>query len=200
MKIMHFAAIMMLGLFSATSGAIAQQRQPPIVSPQDNEFAPRQPDRSENSMRKIEAIRIARLAESLKLDEKTAAKFIPAVTAIEQKRRALMIEHRQLMHEIRQILGSQQIDEGKLKGIIEKMVNNQNEITKLRSRELDAAREHLSLEQQARYLLFQHDFMNEMREIMGGMRGPGAGRGMGSGSGRGAGPGRMGPPPAAPAE
>jgi hypothetical protein len=75
---------------------------------------------------------------------------------------------------------------------MEKMEKNNQETMKLREKEIEAAKSTLSVEQQARYLLFQQDFMREMRGMISGARGgmgPGRGPGMGGGQMRG-GPGR----------
>jgi hypothetical protein len=112
-----------------------------------------------------------RLTESLQLDDKTAATFIPTLTALEQSQRKCVQENHRMMRELRQELSSKNHDPGKLASILEKMQQNHREIAKLRERMFDAAKDGLSVEQQARYLLFQHDFMREMRGMISSARG-----------------------------
>jgi Spy/CpxP family protein refolding chaperone len=147
----------------------------------------------EEIRKKMEVIRITRLTEELKLDEKTAARFIPAITALDRKRRSLMNENRHAMQELRTELNAQQPDEDKMRTAISRIEKNHREIASLREKELQAARENLSVAQQARYILFKQEFVREMRSMMEGARGSGPGKG-GMGPGQGRGPGTGGGP------
>ena len=184
--IMIMACIVVL-----STTAAAQQKT--MSGPADSEHR-------EETRRKIEAVRLSRLTERLQLDERTAAKFIPAITAIEQKRRAQMAEHREAMTELRRLLDAQPLDAGKLRATIDKLTVSQRETFKLREKEWETARDHLTVEQQARYIVFQQEFMQEVRDIIGVGRGEGRGMG-GPGMGpRPVGPRRSEPVPGAPAE
>ncbi len=147
-----------------------------IGDPGRNDGRPSEEQREE-IRRKMQAVRIMRLTEELNLDEKTAAKFIPAITSLEQKQRNLMRDNEQLMRDLRQTLAAKTPDQGKIRAALDKMFRNHQERNKLRDKEFEAARESLSVEQQARYVIFQHDFMQEMRGMLAGARGRGAGRG-----------------------
>jgi Spy/CpxP family protein refolding chaperone len=136
---------------------------------------------------KMEAIKVSRLTEELKLDEKTAAKFIPLITALDQKRRALMRENRLTMEELRNQLNAPQPDESKLKAAVGRLEKNHRDIMSLREKEISAARDNLTVIQQARYFLFHQEFQREMRGMVEGARG-GTGKG-GMGPGQGHGPG-----------
>lgn len=184
--------IALLAVSAAT--ATAQQRPAPgATSEQAEEFVPApgagrgypDPGEDENARKKIEAIRISRLTEALNLDEKTAARFIPAITALEQKRRTIMREHRQSLMELRRQMQGQQADPSRLKETIERYAASRRDMMKLREKEFDTAREHLTTDQLGRYLLFQQDFLQEVRELVSGMRGGGPGmRRPGRGPGR----------------
>jgi Spy/CpxP family protein refolding chaperone len=187
--------------------AFAQQR--PMAGPMGGQYSddetsadpgsdrtgPPSEKRREAVRKKMEAVRIMRLTETLKLDEETAAKFIPLITSLEQKRRDLIRENQQAMRELREYLASKNPDEKKLKSVMEKMGKTHQEMMKIREKEIEAAKGSLTIEQQAKYLLFQQDFMREMRGMISGARG-----GMGSGRGPGMGGGKMrggpGQPPA----
>ena len=151
-----------------------------------------------NASRRVEEIRIGRMTEALKLDEKTAAKFIPAVTALDSQRRTLMSERRQHLFELRKQLEAQHPDEGKLAAILEKLRKNERDQMATRDKEYESAKAHLTVEQQARYVIFQREFNREVRGIIDDMRGghgPGKGPGRGPGGGPGMGGGRPGGPP-----
>jgi len=147
-------------------------------------------EQREEVRKKMEVVRMSRLTEELKLDEKTAARFIPIITALNQKRRALMKENRHAMQELRTEVNATQPDEVRMRTAIGRIEKNQREIASLREKELQAARENLSVAQQARYMLFNQEFVREMRGMMEGARGSGPGKGgMGAGQGRGPGMG-----------
>jgi Spy/CpxP family protein refolding chaperone len=139
-------------------------------------------EQREEVRKKMEVVKMSRLTEELKLDEKTAARFIPVITALNQKRRELMNENRHAMQELRTELSAPQPDEGRMKAAISRIEKNQREIASLREKELQAARDNLSAAQQARYILFNQEFTREMRGMMEGARHTGRG-GMGTGLG-----------------
>jgi hypothetical protein len=157
-------------------------------------------EQREDTRRKVEALKMARLTETLKLDEKTAAKFIPAITVIGQKRREQMAEQRQAILDLRRQFDGPAMDEKKLRTSVDRVFGSQREMMKLREKELETIRDSLTLEQQARYVVFQQEFMQEVRDVIRGSavpRRPHDGRMPAPG---GAEPRRSGPPPGAPYE
>jgi Spy/CpxP family protein refolding chaperone len=185
--------IIMAAFLAATAaGAIAQQQAPGPRRDRPSE------EQREAVRRKMDAVRIARLTETLKLDEKTAAAFIPVITALEQKRRELMKENRHIMQEMRLLLQASPPDEGKLKTAISRIGKNRQAIAAQRDKELDAARSHLTIVQTAHYIIFNQEFQQEMRGMLDEARGGHPGRnpnGRGPGRGPGQGPGMVGNPP-----
>ena len=77
------ATIVVAFLAAAAASANAQQQAPGPRRDRPSE------EQREAVRKKVDAVRIVRLTETLKLDEKTAAAFIPVITALEQKRREL---------------------------------------------------------------------------------------------------------------
>jgi hypothetical protein len=163
--------------------AAAQQQSVPRA----DESGPPGRGQREEARRQVEAIRIGRLTERLRLDEKTAVKFIPAIMAIGQQRRTHMAENRQAMLDIRQQLDSEGRDDAELKAAVERFVKSQHEIMKQREREMETIRSQLTVDQQARYIVFQQEFLKEVRTILSGSRSKGHGPGMRS-TGRDRGP------------
>ncbi|HLE42036.1 MAG TPA: hypothetical protein VI956_11060 [Nitrospirota bacterium] len=164
------------------------QRQMPGPLPDDRrveegEFAPDQGgggppsgERREEIRKKIEAIRIWRLTDELKLDEKTAARFFPVLSSLTQRRHELLRENMETERELRLYLEAGRPDEKKIKTALDKMEKIHHEMTRLTEKEIDATKEYLTVEQQARYYLFQQDFQREMREMISGARGGGQGQ------------------------
>ncbi len=147
-------------------------------------------ERREEIRKKIETVRIYRLTEELKLDQQTAAKLAALLGSVEQKRRELTREQMDTMRELHASVRAGNPDERKLKGLLEKLEKNQKGIAETREKEIKGLKDILTVEQQARYLIFQREFMREMRGMIAGARGGGQGPGMRGGMGPGGGQGR----------
>ena len=98
------------------------------------------------------------------------------------------------------MLNAAKPDEGRLKTTLDKIEKSQRELIGLREKEMNGLKGMLTVEQQARYVIFQQEFRREMRGMIAGARGngpgqggPGQGRGPGEGRGPGMGPGQGGP-------
>jgi len=185
------STIMLMLLGNLATGAAAQQAPGPQGKGPGG--GPPTEQQREEVRKKVEAVRLARLTETLQLDEKTAAKFIPVITAIEQKRRALMKENQETTRELKIMLHANPPDEAKLKIAVAAIEKNRREIFTLRDKEFSAAKDNLTVTQMARYILFNQEFMHEMRGMVEGARGSGPVKG-GKGAGPGRGPGTGGGP------
>jgi Spy/CpxP family protein refolding chaperone len=135
---------------------------------------------------KIETVRIWRLTEQLKLDTATSAKLASLLGPLDQQRQGVMQEQAAGMRELRLLLKSQKPDQTKIKSSLERIVKNQNLLQGLREQEWKGLQEILTVEQQARFLLFQQEFRREMQNMivnarMGNRRSPSGGRGRGPG-------------------
>ncbi|HUJ19515.1 MAG TPA: Spy/CpxP family protein refolding chaperone [Nitrospirota bacterium] len=142
---------------------------PGFEGPQGREPAPSEAKR-EAVRKKVEAVRMWRMTEELKLDEKTSTQLASFLSSIEGKRRGLIRAHMNGMKELRAALDAGKPDEGRLKGTIDKIEKNQRAMVDLRQKEIDGIKGMLSTEQQARYLVFQQDFRREIRGMIEGAR------------------------------
>jgi Spy/CpxP family protein refolding chaperone len=166
------------------------QRETGDFPPEPGQDGSPSENRREEVRKKIEAVRIWRLTEELKLDANASAKLSSLLSSLEQKRRVTRREQVEAMRDLRSFLKAAKPDEAKIRSLLEKLEKNHNEMQAVRNREIKGLKEILTVEQQARYLLFQQDFQREMRDMISGTRGRGQGRdGMGPG-----GPGKRGGP------
>jgi len=142
-------------------------------------------EKREEVRKKIEAVRIWRLTEALKLDAPTSSKLSALLSSFEQQRMGIMREQMAAMRELRRMLKTPKPDESKIKSALDRLEKNQHAMQALRDKELGGVKEILTIEQQARFLLFQQEFRREMQGIISNARkgGPGGGP-------RGEGPGR----------
>lgn len=175
------------------SGPVTDERprDTRAFSPEPGQGGPPSEERREEVRKKIEAVRIWRLTEELKLDTTASARLSSFLSSMDLKRRETMKGQMELMRDLRHSLRSPKPDEANMRAALEKLEKNHNEMQALRNNELRGLKELLTVEQQARYLLFQQDFQREMRGMISGARGKGRGKG-------GMGPG--GPIPGAPEE
>jgi Spy/CpxP family protein refolding chaperone len=140
----------------------------------------------EEVSKKVEAVKIWKLTEALKLDANTSAKLSAFLNPLDQQRQEIAREKMHTLSELRILLQSSKPDEAKLRAAIDKLEKNRRAMQEARSREFSGLKEILTTEQQARYILFQQEFRREMRGMISGARGGGPGKG-GMGPGRGQG-------------
>jgi Spy/CpxP family protein refolding chaperone len=145
--------------------------------------------RREEVRKKIEAVRIWRLNEALKLDPDTSAKLSSLLSSFDQQRRDIRSEQRRTMKRLRLAVRSNKLDGSKIKTDLDTIEKNHHAMQELKNSETLALKNILTIEQQARYLVFQQDFRREMRGMIKRSRRNGQGRtGMGPGAGMGGGP------------
>jgi Spy/CpxP family protein refolding chaperone len=143
--------------------------------------------KQEEVRKKVETVRMWRLTEELKLDEKTSARLASFLSSLDEKRRVLMRERMETMRGLRALLKTGAPDEKKLKADLEKIEKGHREMEELEGKEISGIKDILSIEQQARYVIFQQEFRREMRGMIAEARGGGQGRGPGNRMGEGPG-------------
>lgn len=180
MKIFNIAiAIIILVLVWTAAFAQTRFQEPPgnVGQQGESRFAPDQgpgappsPERREQVRKKIEAIRVWRMTEELDLDEKTAAKFLPAISALSHQRNELARENLETMRELRIYLRSGKPDEKEIRNALDRLEKIHRELTNIREKEISAAKAHLTFEQQAKYIIFQQEFQREISDMIAGAR------------------------------
>jgi len=202
-KICLMAALLM----AVTMSAFGQQR-PASTQPggqnddvvgvqnsgQPGQSGPMSEEKREEVRKKINAVRIWRLTEALKLDANTSAKLSSLLSAIDRQRRDIHREQTGTISILRFVVRAPKPDESKIKTYLDKLEKNHHAMQELANSERSGLKSILTIEQQARYVVFQHEFMSEMRGMIGGAHGnPGKGGmgGSGSGAGMGSGQGQM---------
>ncbi len=171
-------------MFAATTASFAQQAPPDDSTAYGRGSAPSE-EKREAIRRKIEAVRIWKLTEALKLDTATSAKLASFLGSMDQQRAGIFRDRMMTMRELRHSLKTSKPDEKSLKASLDKLEKNRRAMQELREKEMSGLKDILTTEQQARYVIFQQDFQREMREMIASARGKGgAGRGnIGNGPG-----------------
>jgi Spy/CpxP family protein refolding chaperone len=188
-------AVLAAALIMAGTAAQAQQGPGQTGGQYRNEGSDKAPGRGEPDAKKreevrkkIETVRMWRLTEELKLDEKISARLASFLSALDEKRRGLMHERMETMGDLRTLLKTEKPDEKKLKTDLDKLEKTRREMVELEGKEISGIRDILSVEQQARYVIFQQEFRREMRGMIAEARGGGQ-RMHGPGTRRNEGPG-----------
>ncbi len=150
-------------VFGTTPGAFAETNPP-------GPGAPPSADKQEEIRKKIEAVKIWRLTEALKLDAATSAKLSSLVSALDQQRKDTLRDQAQTMKALRQALKTPKPDEQKLKIALDKLQQDRHILDELRDKELNGIKEILTIEQQARFVIFQQEFRHEMLGMIEGAR------------------------------
>jgi Spy/CpxP family protein refolding chaperone len=174
-------------IISATIG-FAQQSPPPMMADRQgadtalDDSAPAgrgnklDEKKREDVLKKIEAVRIWRLTEELKLDQATAAKLSAFLSSFDQQRKTILREQVTTMRDLRRAVSASKPDEAKLKAALEKLEKNHYAMQGLKEKEFSGLKDILTPEQQARFALFQEKFRHEMRKMLEGARTGGQGR------------------------
>ena len=190
---MRMIRIFMIAAVLTLAGSIAFAQQAPKggsyqdemgLDTQPGQWNPPSKEKREEIRKRVEAIRIYRLTGVLKLDEKASAQLASLLGAIDLKRRELMDQNIDAMKELRSSLKSPHPSESKLKPILERLEKNHREMSELKDKELKGLKDILTVEQRARYYVFQRDFTREIRGLITSARGDGQGMRGGPSSGR----------------
>ena len=123
--------------------------------------------------KKIETVRIWRLTEALKLDANTSARLSSLLSSLDQQRREIQREQTGTLIMLQQSLRSPKIEESRIKSDLDKLEKNYRAMQDLKYKEMSGLKKILTIEQQGRYVIFQQEFMREMRGMIRGARGNG---------------------------
>ncbi len=189
---------LMAALLTAVTMSAFGQERPASTQPGGQDDGPGvqnsgQPGRSgpmsekkrEEVRKKIDTIRIWRLTEALKLDANASATLSSLLSSNDHQRREILREQTGTIRILRFAVKSPKPDESQIKSCLDKLEKNHQAMQELMNNERSGLKNLLTIEQQARYVVFQHEFMREMRGMIGGAHGhPGKG-GMGDGNGAG---------------
>ncbi|MCX5885559.1 MAG: hypothetical protein NT096_06590 [Proteobacteria bacterium] len=124
----------------------------------------------ERVRKRIDLIRMWRLTEDLNLDEETGSKLFPLLRQYEEKRRDLAKKREELIFALKAQLKTGQPHEDGIKGILKKWEEIRAEEQDVNRKEKEDLKGILSIEQQAKYLLFQQEFTKEMRRMIADVR------------------------------
>ncbi len=171
-------------LTAVTISAFAQQR-PAATQPggqyndatgienpgQPGRGRPMSEEKREEVRKKIDAVRIWRLTEALKLDANTSAKLSSLLSSVDHRRREIFREQVGTINALKFFVHAPKPDQAKIKASLERLDKNRLELQELTNSEINGLKNILTIEQQAQYVVFQHEFTREMRGMIGSAHG-----------------------------
>jgi Spy/CpxP family protein refolding chaperone len=123
-------------------------------------------DPRERSRERIQMMKIWKLTETLKLDKEGAARFFAVNNYYEETKRKAHHDFREDIQRIRNVLRDMNPPERELRDLVSRLKNRKKEMNDLENKQLEEEMNLLKPEQQARYLLFQIDFHQEMDDMI----------------------------------
>ncbi len=162
---MHAVKIFLMAVLmvSVTMSAFGQQR--PASQP-GGQYHALPDEKREEVRKKINAVRIWRLTETLNLDSSTSAKLSSLLSTVDHQRRDIVREETGIINTLKLAVKSPKPDESKIRISLEKLEKNRHAMQELSNNEMSELKKFLTIEQQARYVVFQHDFNHEIRGMI----------------------------------
>jgi hypothetical protein len=124
----------------------------------------------ERVRKRIDLIRMWRLTEDLNLDEETGSKLFPLLRQYEEKRRELARKREEILFTLKGQLKAWSPHEDRIKGLLKDWEELRAEEQDVNQKEKEDLKRILSIEQQAKYILFQQEFTKEMRRMIADVR------------------------------
>ncbi|MCJ7664257.1 MAG: hypothetical protein MUO24_08450 [Desulfobacterales bacterium] len=161
MKKQWLAMALIIGL-GLSGGKVPAQ---PANAPQPGKERQMTQERREELRKRVEQIWQQKLTERLDLTEEEKAKVFPLLSQYEEKRRALRQKNRELVRELERMLENK-TTVGELKKTIQALEENDSKLREVKEKGFQELARILSVEKQARYIVFQEQFRREMRGLL----------------------------------
>ncbi len=135
-----------------------------FAHPREDFDSPPQRERMEEVRGRIETLKMWKLTKALDLDEATSSRLFPALNKYDKKRHEIEQDLRDGMSKLREALrGRSEIN---LKDIIDKLDYNHKELQRINDKEWAEIKNILTLEQQAKFIIFRQEFDRDIKKII----------------------------------
>ena len=135
-----------------------------MAEPRGDFDAPPTREQMEKVRNRIETLRMWKLTKALDLDEKTSAQIFPLLNRYDKKRAEIEIAMREGIKELRESLKEKR--EGQLKNILERLEQNHKNMQRMNDEEREDLKRILTVEQRAKFIIFQQEFDREIKKII----------------------------------
>jgi hypothetical protein len=160
MKKAWLLAVLIIGLV-LSGGQLFAQPTPPV----QGEEQPTNQERREELRERIELIWMWKLTEELDLTKEEGSKLFPLLSTYEKKKWELRGKKREIVQTLKQMIADG-ASERDLKRQIKSLEDNERARNKAEAEVFSDIAKILSVEKQARYIVFQEHFRREIRGLI----------------------------------
>ena len=122
-------------------------------------------ERADELRKRIELIWMWKLTEELDLTKEEGAKLFPLLSTYEEKKRELREENRGIVQTLKQMIDDG-APEGDLKRTIKSLEDNEQKLNRVEEEGFHEIAKILSVEKQAKYIVFQEYFRHEIHGLI----------------------------------
>jgi len=121
-----------------------------------------------NPKEKIEQLEKIKLLEELQLDEEKTLKFFARRNQHDSQIDSIRNSNMQNFRELDEVLSEnrKEVDKIRVELIIARLIDNEEEMLRLRRDFINSLDDILTIEQKAKYILFERRFRDEIRELL----------------------------------
>jgi hypothetical protein len=137
----------------------------PAGLPSPTEETPMNRERAEELRERVELIWMWKLTEELNLTQEEGAKLFPLLRTYEERKRELRDENRKLVWELERMV-EDNASEGAIKKTIRALEENDRKLQEVKQEGFDELGKILSVEKQAKYIVFHKHFRHEIHGLI----------------------------------
>ena len=145
-------------IFVFTALAVYAQRPPARPFPEEG--------KRERLREEIQTMKMWKMLEVLDLTDEQSNDFLPAWRELQKAQKDFRERREELLKSLEAVLGEEKPDEGKIRNILGQLEKERSRFDEVQQRFRQKAQEVLTLEQQAKLLLFEDRFEKRMMEII----------------------------------
>ena len=145
-------------IFLLTAQAVQAQRSPARPFPEEG--------KRERLREEIETMKMWKMLEVLDLSQEQSDKFLPVWREMQKAQKDFRERREDLLRSLETVLGEEKPDEGRIKDVFKQLEKGRQQLEEAQQRLRQKAQEVLTLEQQAKLLLFEDRFEKRMMEII----------------------------------
>jgi len=145
-------------IFLLTAQTVHAQRPPAHPFPEEGKRTRLRED--------IETMKMWKMLEVLDLSQEQSDKFLPAWREMQKAQKDFREKREDLLKSLEAVLGEEKPDEGKIRDILGQLEKERSQLEEVQQRFKQKAQEVLTLEQQAKLMIFEDRFEKKMMEII----------------------------------
>lgn len=135
-----------------------------LAEPPDYWDEPPTKEQKDRVRKRIETLKMWKLTKALDIDETTSARLFPLLNRYDKKKAEIHYNLREGMRELRRYLKENRKDQ--IKDTLAMLEENHRALQSINEEEWVEMKKVLTIEQQAKFILFRHEFDREIRKII----------------------------------